>query len=174
MPEQSVPMVSILWFVVLKSKAEIDDVSLEDVVLGIDVLRSFADLGPSPCLLLGFALGKNCSRNVFAVKQRVGFFGFGDACLQPHLEHTGVLVYVGNNGASGSSIEKNVCVLMFLSDTNSQNRKSECCSSGLGLVFKNCRYASRRAFVAANRRCSSGMLGMPTPFTTLIKLDGSV
>ena len=103
----------------------------------------------------GGALGKEESIKDFAVKQRVGIFDSVKACRQPHLEHLGVFVYVGNKGDSGSLIEKNVWVLMFLSDIISQNLNNECCSSGLGWVSKNCLYASSKASVVADWLFSS-------------------
>ena len=97
--------------------------------------------GPSPRCRLGVSLPKGLSIEKVVVKHLVGLFGFGEWCRQPHLEHLGVFVYVGNKGDSGSLIEKNVWVLMFLSDIISQNLNNECCSSGLGWVSKNCLYA---------------------------------
>ena len=107
-----------------------------------------------PGVLPGVALGNGESIKDFAVKQRVGPLSVL-AWRQPHLEHLGVLVYVGNKGDSGSLIEKNVCVLMFLSDIISQNLNNECCSSGLGWVSKNCLYASSKASVVADWLFSS-------------------
>ena len=94
--------------------------------------RICAELGPSPACLPGVVLLEDLSSEKFAVKHLVGFFGFGEACLQPHLEHLGVLVYVGSSGVLGSSMEKKVCFCRFCSETISLNRKSECLSSGLG------------------------------------------
>ena len=108
-----------------------------------------------PGVLPGVALGNGKSIKDFAVKQRVGVFDLVNACRQPHLEHLGVFVYVGNKGDSGSLIEKNVWVLMFLSDIISQNLNNECCSSGLGWVSKNCLYALSKASFVANRLFSS-------------------
>ena len=108
-----------------------------------------------PGVLPGVALGKGESIKDFAVKQRVGVFDLVNACRQPHLEHLGVLVHVGSKSDSGSLIEKNVWVLMFLSDIISQNLNNECCSSGLGWVSKNCLYASSKASFVANRLFSS-------------------
>ena len=107
-----------------------------------------------PGILPGVALGNDESIKDFAVKQRVGPLSVL-AWRQPHLEHLGVLVYVGNKGDSGSLIEKNVCVLMFLSDIISQNLNNECCSSGLAWVSKNCLYASSKASVVADWLFSS-------------------
>ena len=101
-----------------------------------------------PGVLPGVALGNESIKD-FAVKQRVGPLSVL-AWRQPHLEHLGVFVYVGNKGDSGSLIEKNVWVLMFLSDIISQNLNNECCSSGLGWVSKNCLYASSKASVVAD------------------------
>ena len=139
MPEQSVPIVSVRCDVVRKV---IEDkvCSEAEEVFGCKESFRAEDCCCEPGVLPGVALGNDESIKDFAVKQRVGPLSVL-AWRQPHLEHLGVFVYVGNNGDSGSLIEKNVWFLMFLSDIISQNLNNECCSSGLGWVSKNCLYA---------------------------------
>ena len=130
MPEQSVRIVSIRCDVV--RKVTDDKVFSEaEEVFGCNESFRAEDCCCEPGVLPGVALGNGKSIKDFAVKQRVGPLSVL-AWRQPHLEHLGVLVYVGNKSDSGSLIEKNVWVLMFLSDIISQNLNNECGSSGLG------------------------------------------
>ena len=147
MPEQSVPIVSIRCDVV---RRVIEDkvCSEAEEVFGCNESFRAEECCCLPGVLPGVALGIESIKD-FAVKQRVGPLAVL-AWRQPHLEHLGVFVYVGKKGDSGSLIEKNVWVLMFLSDIISQNLNNECCSSGLGWVSKNCLYASSKASATAD------------------------